>query len=112
MREMSASAQQTTTFSVPTGVTVSDPVPDAAIGNPRVGEAQAAAATATVAPPTPIVTAAAAHPDWRLAIGGFVLLIVATGLACAIPHFHLKGGIGEYALVLLSIIALFAGASM
>ncbi len=48
-------------------------------------------------------------PPLPIQAGG---LRLAAGLACAIPHFHLKGGIGEYALVLLSIIALFAGASM
>src|SRR5258706_11965181 len=110
MREMSASAQPSTTFSVPTGVTVSDPAPDAANADPRVGEAQAAAAAA-VAPPTPIATAAVAHPGWRLAIGGVGLLIAPTGPAGAIPPFHLKSGPCEDALGLPSVISPFSRAS-
>ncbi|MDB5323004.1 MAG: hypothetical protein JWN40_4635 [Phycisphaerales bacterium] len=107
MREMSASAQQTTTFTVPTGVTVSDPVPDSANPDPRVIETQPAAA-----PPTPIATAAAVHPAWRHAIVGFILIILATALGCAIPRFHLKAGLGEIALVLLAIATLIVGAAL
>jgi hypothetical protein len=123
MREMSASAQQST-LAVPAGVTVSDPVPDSVNPASRPIEPQTAAAavaaaaeSAAAAAPVPVVTAAAAAataittPAWRLAIIGVAILIVVTTLDCFIPRF-LKQGFGEDLFVLFSILALMAGAAL
>ena len=113
MREMSASAQQTSTFTVPAGVTVADPVPDPANPTARTADTQAAPTAAPAAAAAAAVNSpAAAYPTWRFAFVGVILLIIATALACSIPHFHLKSTLGEDALVLLSIIALIAGAAL
>lgn len=123
MREMSASAQQST-LAVPAGVTVSDPVPDSVNPASRPIEPQTAAAavaaaaeSAAAAAPVPVVTAAAAAataittPAWRLAMFGVAILIVVTTLDCFIPRF-LKQGFGEDLFVLFSILALMAGAAL
>lgn len=124
MREMSASAQQST-LAVPAGVTVSDPVPDSVNPASRPIEPQTAAAESAAAAPIPVVTAATAAataittpaataittPAWRLAIIGLAILTVVTTLDCFIPRF-LKPGFGEDLFVLFSILALMAGAAL
>jgi hypothetical protein len=115
MREMSASAQQTSTFTVPAGVTVSDPVPDAANAATaaRTAEAEAAVvATPAQPPPAVVPPVAGVQVTWGYAIAGMVVLVASTVLACVIPRFHIKSNIGEGLLVLLCVFALTAGAAL
>jgi hypothetical protein len=109
MREMSASSAQQSSLAVAVGVTTTD----SAEVPLRATEAQAAGApTAPSIPPTAAPPVTAASPSWRLAMAGYLLLILATALVCIIPSLHVRSAFGEAALVLLSIVGLIAGATL
>jgi hypothetical protein len=81
------------------GIPVADPPP-----------AQATASTEDV--PTPVLTPAARRRKIGLATGGYLLLILATILALALPRMKLKAGFGEDLLVILSMLGMIVGAAM
>jgi hypothetical protein len=117
---MSANAHQS-----PLAVAVG-PAADDAPAN--VGVAPTAASAATAAPtaepdsitPAPDVvlphpaavpvSASVARPSPRLASAGYLLLLLSTALALAIPHFHLRAGVVEASVTVVAIVGLLAGA--
>jgi hypothetical protein len=109
MREMSASSAQQSSLAVAVGVTTTESaeVPLRATEPQAAGAPTPASIPTTAAPPVTV-----AHPSWRLAITGYLLLILATALVCIIPSLHLHSAFGEAALVLLGIVTLVAGAGM
>ena len=110
MREMSASSAQQSSLAVAVGVTTTESteVPLRATAAQAAEAETAAPSIATTAAP-PVT---AARPSWRLAMAGYLLLILATALVCIIPWLHVRSAFGEAALVLLSIVALVAGATL
>jgi hypothetical protein len=109
MREMSASSAQQSSLAVAVGVTTTESTEVPL----RTTEAQAAGApTAASIPTTPAPPVSVARPSWRLAMTGYLLLILATALVCIIPWLRVGSMFGEAALVLLSIAALIAGAAL
>ena len=78
--------------------------PKGPIPSPTVTQPPVPPAPETPLPPT------ADTPRWRLAAIGYVLLIVGFALALVIPHFRLRAGFREDALVILSIVAMLAAA--
>jgi hypothetical protein len=109
MREMSASSAQQSSLAVAVGVTTTESaeVPLRTTDAQAAGTPTAASIPTTAAPPLTL-----ARPSWRLAIAGYLLLILATALVCIIPSLHVGSIFAEAALVLLSIVALVAGAGL
>ena len=62
--------------------------------------------------PDPTLSAAADTPRWPLTIAGYVILTTGFGLAVATPHFPLRAGPAEDALIILSITSMLAGAAL
>jgi hypothetical protein len=58
------------------------------------------------------VPASAARASPRLASAGYVLLLLSTVLAVAIPHFHLRAGLIEASVMVVAIVGLLAGMTL
>jgi len=67
---------------------------------------------ASATPPPAATTLAADRPSRRLAVTGYMALLLATALAVAIPHFRLHAGAGENALMVVAIVGVSTGATL
>ncbi|HEY7119425.1 MAG TPA: hypothetical protein VH475_22730 [Tepidisphaeraceae bacterium] len=110
---MSASEVQPPSLTV-AAVSVQPPTAAAAAAAPppppRAGTAVAAIADVAVEPPAAPQDAVVHKPlRWRTSVTGYIVLAVGSVLAVLIPHLRLRAGIGEDALVILSIASMLIG---
>lgn len=71
-----------------------------------------ALAPAPVEIPAAIPAPVSATRQVRLTAAGYLLLILGSAMAFAIPHLRLRAALAENGLVILSIIAMLAGAAL
>jgi len=105
----SASAVETPTAAAPRAHP--EPPQSPFTGEPK-GPIPSPTVTQPPVPPAPEnpLPATADTPRWRLAAVGYALLAFGFALALLIPHFRLRAGLREDALVILSIAAMLAAA--
>jgi hypothetical protein len=109
MREMSADVEHPNV----TGTAVETPTAPVPPVRPHAPAATAPSnGNPAGALPTSVTEAQQADtPRWRLTAAGYLILVSGFATALAIPHLPLRAGLVEDALVIVSIVAMLAGAA-